>query len=470
VNKRRRKSGSRGETVSKPVLTEGQASPRTHVGLQGSRGRSPSRVTVLIAVGLVVIVGALASFIWTRPAPAELPEISTAGLDATAAVLIQRHVDEVRAAPRSGGAWGKLGAILKSFGFREQAGHCLAEAEKLDPKEPRWPYLQATLRSTEPASVAVAKLRRTVALCGNDPEMPRLRLARLLAESGGEPKAREELQHLLRAKPNSGPARLLMAQISQARGEWDHALALASGCTTNPYTARAAWTLLSSLHRRRGDTNAAEFASRRAAAVTPDAAWPDPFEDEVLSWRGDARSLSDRAQTYLMAGRPADALPLVNQLVREHPDFAEAWLLLGRTQFLQNQPAAAEQSLRRFLQLDPGSVNGHFQLGMSLLAQKRYPEAAATFRHATSLKRDFGPAFFNLGFALAKSGNPREAVAPFQEAIRQNPEMIDAYILLADLHLQLGETAEAMALASLAERLDRADPRLPTLRQKIQAK
>ena len=104
---------------------------------------------------------------------------------------------------------------------------------------------------------------------------------------------------------------------------------------------------------------------------------------------------------------------------------------------------------------------------MSLLAQKRYAEAVTTFRHATTLKRDFGPAFFNLGFALAKSGKQREAVAPFKEAIRQNPEMIDAYILLADLHVQLGEDAEAIHLANLAERLDPTDSRLPTLRQRI---
>ena len=128
---------------------------------------------------------------------------------------------------------------------------------------------------------------------------------------------------------------------------------------------------------------------------------------------------------------------------------------------------AAEKALRRFLQLDPDSVNGHFQLGMSLMAQKRYPEAAKTFHHATTLKRDFGPAFFNLGFALAKSGKPHEAIAPFQEAIRQNPEMIDAYILLADLHVQLGEKSQAFQLAELAERLDPADRRLPILRRKI---
>ncbi len=431
-----------------------------------SRGASRYRLGFLAAV-LLIIGGAISGALWLRQrGSSEPPNVPMDGLDATTIALIQVHTDQVRDTPRSGTAWGKLGSILKSFGFREQAIACLAEAERLNSREPRWPYLQATLQIGE-ASIAIPKLHRTVALCGNDPEMPRLRLARLLAETGDADKARDELQQLLRARPNSGPARILMAQTSQTLGDWERALDLARTSVTNPYTARTAWTLLSTLHRRRGDTNAAEFASRRAAAITPDAPWPDPFEDEVLAWRSDARSLSDRAQAYLMGARPADALPLVDRLAREHPDFSETWLLLGRAQHLQNQSTAAEQSFRRFLQLDPQSVNGHFQLGMSLLAQKRYAEAATTFQHATTLKRDFGPAFFNLGFALAKSGKSREAIPAFQEAIRQSPEMIDAYILLADLHVQLGETSEAIRLANLAEQLNPADPRLPALRQKI---
>jgi tetratricopeptide (TPR) repeat protein len=424
-----------------------------------------------LVIGFVVVVLLVAClpFVWRGPegkSSAKLPEIQMAGLDRSAVELIQRQVEAVRTESRSGDAWGKLGAILKSFSFREQAETCLEQAERLDPKEPRWPYFQGVLRLTEP-SVAEPKLRRAIALCGNDPEMPRLRLARLLAEMGRQDQAVEELQQLLGPKPNCGPALMLLAQIRQGRGEWDEAFASASACTTNAYTARSAWTMLSALHRRRGDTNGVELASRRAAAVTADAPWPDPFEEEVLALRSDARSLSDRAQALLLAGRANDALPLVNRLVREHADFAETWLLLGRTQYLQNQPVAAEKALRRFLQLDPDSVNGHFQLGMSLMAQKRYPDAVETFRHATKLKRDFGPAFFNLGFALAKSGKPHEAVAPFQEAIRQNPEIIDAYILLADLHVQLGEKSQAFELAELAERLDPADRRLPSLRRKI---
>ena len=390
------------------------------------------------------------------------PSVPTAGLDPSAAKLIEQHLVQVRSHPRSGDAWGKLGAVLKSYNFREQAKACLTEAKRIDAKNPRWPYFLAVL-GVDPET----NLRRAVALCDNDPEMPRLRLARLLAESGQQNEARVELQELLRAKPNSAAARLLLAQMSSSRNEVNEAIASAKPCTTNAYTARSAWTLLASLYRRQGDTNAADLASRRAAAAAPDASWPDPYEDEVMALRSDARSLSDRAQAFLMASRGADAMPIVKQLVREHPDYPQTWLLLGRAQNLLNQPVPAEQALRRFLQMDTNSVNGYFQLGTSLLAQKRYDEAAATFQHCITLKRDFGPAFFNVGFALAKSGKPRDAIPAFQEAIRQNPEIVDAYILLADLHVQLGERAEATELAKLAERLNPSDPRLPVLRQKI---
>ena len=427
------------------------------------RARS-SRRALFVVLGFALLAG-IAWLAWRKSAP-EPPPISTANLDASAAALIEQNLRGVRQSPRSGDAWGKLGAILKSFGFREQAAFCLQEAERLDPKEARWPYLLATLQLTDP-SVALPKLRRAVALCGNDPEMPRLRLARLLAETAEQDAAGKELQELLRAKPNFAPAQLLLAQICHTRGELEQAGGLAKACTTNAYTARSAWTLLSALHRRRGDTNAAELAARRAAAVTADAPWPDPFEEESIAGRNDARSLSDRAQSYLLAGRATEAMPLVNRMVRDHPSFPETWLLLGRAQYLQKQPVAAEESLRRFLQMDPESVNGNFQLGMSLMAQQRFEEAAATFQHAISLKRDFGPAYFNLGFALAKSGKPRDAIPAFQEAIRHNPEIMDSYILLADLHLQVGEKAQAAEVASVAERLNPADPRLPTLRQKL---
>ena len=180
---------------------------------------------ILVVIGLsLAIFGVFAAWwsigrIGSPASRAELPQIETAGLDATATALIGQYLEKVRKAPRDGEAWGSLGAVLKSFGFRDEAGQCLTRAERLDPKQPRWPYLQATLRTDEPISLRIAKLRRATDLSGNEPEMPRLRLAQLLAEMGQEDAALEELRQLLHAKPACIPARLLTAHIHQARGQ-----------------------------------------------------------------------------------------------------------------------------------------------------------------------------------------------------------------------------------------------------------
>jgi len=84
-----------------------------------------------LAVALIVVAGVVACFFsllshWRylplQKNAATLPQIQTAGLDAAAAGLIQRQIDLFRAALPLGEAWGKLGGVLKSFGFREQAG------------------------------------------------------------------------------------------------------------------------------------------------------------------------------------------------------------------------------------------------------------------------------------------------------------------------------------------------------------
>jgi tetratricopeptide (TPR) repeat protein len=430
-------------------------------------GRNKRPFLAGIGVALALATACAAWFAYRGADTPALPTIATNQLEAASLRLIEQTLNEVRAAPKSGAAWGKLGAVLKSFEYREEAVRCLAVAGRLDSQEPRWPYLRGVLLASPAPSNAVIEFRRAVALCGNEPDTPRMRLARLLAETGQAEDARRELEALLRAKPAHAPALLAMARLEQARGNLAQALSLAQRCTTDAQTAQATWTFLGALHLRLGDTNAAQFASRRAAAVSPDVPLADPFEAEILHWRSDARSLSDQAQQALMARRLSEAAPLITRLVNDHPQFSETWLLRGRLEFLQKNSLAAEQSLRRHLELDPQSVNGIFQLGMSLMDQQRYPEAAAAFARATQLKADFGPAFFNLGFAMAKSGQKREAVGPFREAIRHSPEHIDSYILLADLFLQLGQPSEALALTQQAEAVNPTDPRLPVLRQKI---
>jgi tetratricopeptide (TPR) repeat protein len=390
-----------------------------------------------------------------------------AQLDTASAQLVQQHLDAVKANPASGGAWGRLGGILRTYDFRADALRCLTEAARLEPNEARWPYLGGLILASQDPEKAGEQWRRAVAICGNEPPAPRLRLARLLAEGGNWNEASRELAELLRAKPDDPPALLTFAFAAQAQGQLTNALKLAERCTNSAYTARAAWTLLSSLHQRLGDTNSAQFAVRRAASVAPDLPPPDPFEGEFQNLRGDAHSLRNQAQQLQAAGKLQEAALLIKQLVEQQPQFAETWLILGRQLYLQRQPVAAEQAFRRYLEMEPQAAPGHFQLGMSLLAQNRFPDAAAAFENATRLNSELGPAFFNLGFARMKAGQSLEAVPAFREAIRLSPEYLDSYLLLADLFLQLGRKAEAVEMTGRAQALNPQDQRVADLRERI---
>jgi tetratricopeptide (TPR) repeat protein len=422
-----------------------------------------------------------ARFLWLLPVwisvlatgcgdPGKVPAIDTSRLDAIAQQTVQERVNDLKAHRNSGKAWGELGIVLRAFGFPVAARDCFGKAARLDPRNPRWPYFERLLLTSDNPAEAIAKLRRAVQLCGNEPEMPRFRLAKLLAEQGRWGEAEAELRQLLSAKSEFAPATLLLARHAQFQGSNSQAIALARRCTEDRRTARSAWSLLAVVCERTGDAGAASDAMLRARSAPEDAAVIDVFEAEAALLRDNPREIAIRTHDLLAAMRLDEAASAINQLVTKHPRFAEGWLLLGRLQTLRRDPAAAEQTLRRFLQMEPRSTQGLFQLGTALLNQNRFVEAADVFRKATEIQPDFGPAHFNRGYALARAGHLHEAVPSFQQAIRDNPEHIESYLLLADLHRQLGEKDQAIAVLTNGLVLNPSDPRLQQLRAVLGSK
>jgi tetratricopeptide (TPR) repeat protein len=118
-----------------------------------------------------------------------------------------------------------LGFLLRAYEFPEPARSCFAQAERLDPRDSRWPYFLSHAWKVEAPARAIAHLRRAVQLCGNDLETRRLRLATVLAEDGQWNEAEQELQALLRDKRDFTPALLLSARRAQASGDGRAAIA-----------------------------------------------------------------------------------------------------------------------------------------------------------------------------------------------------------------------------------------------------
>ena len=244
------------------------------------------RVAVIVFSVFAAIV-----LLWLelRGAPPSPPLVKLDMVDAKVAELLSKHLEEVRLNPRSAAAWGWLGALLRAYDYRPEACECLTQAEHLEPGNPRWPYYHALVLLIATPNQAIPFFQRAVQICGNNPEGPRLRLARLLAEQGRWEEARLQYEPLLAEHPDFAPARLLAAKAASAKGDAARGIELAQRCAQDPRTARSAWILLATLYRQAGDMASASQAVQRSAALAADEGFGDSFEAEATRLRGDSR-------------------------------------------------------------------------------------------------------------------------------------------------------------------------------------
>lgn len=193
-------------------------------------------------------------------------------------------------------------------------------------------------------------------------------------------------------------------------------------------------------------------------------------------------------------GDLAAASMLLEQLVAELPDLADAWSELGEVQMLRGSAEAAARSFAAASRLRPGEARVLAQLGLALnrcgrpaeglpaleraagldpalvpalagagaacLALGRGDEAIVWLDRAAALRPDHASTLNNLGVALARAGRHESAVARFDRAIQLKPDYAYALGNRGASLLALGRVAEAQADYDRAVALRPADANL----------
>lgn len=161
----------------------------------------------------------------------------------------------------------------------------------------------------------------------------------------------------------------------------------------NPETAGTAWTTIGRMKRDAGEIQAAAEAARAGHAANRLAPGPimlalsllNQVPDEVQPMvsqymAGDAMPdlRLGYARTLIDLDQIQPALAQLNQLSKQHPEFAPGWLFLGLLQSDLSQVLQAEQSLQQYLKLsskttDPDRSGGVSEayLALSQMAQKQ---------------------------------------------------------------------------------------------------
>jgi len=173
--------------------------------------------------------------------------------------------------------------------------------------------------------------------------------------------------------------------------------------------------------------------------------------------RPDAGDLKIVASDYVLLGDFADADKWFTEVARETPQDADAWYLLGRTQYSENGFQEAAASFERALALHPKYIEAENNLGLSWQEMNQRVKAKTAFQTAIDWQRE-SPTdpqpFLNLGTLLADEhdfdasiGYLTQAVSVAPDNPRIHDELAKVYEARKNLAMAQSELEKAVALA-----------------------
>lgn len=371
-----------------------------------------------------------------------IPEIvlQDAAPDVQRAVATAR--DMVAAAPHSPSAWGEFGMLLFAHQFESEANACLAQAERLDPSDVRWPYLLGVSLAVSDPQVAERHFRRALQL--QDFPAVHLRLGELLLRSEDLAAALEQFNSAYRAdredpRTLDDLARVCLAQrnLTAARQWAEQAVQLAPDTKS---VRELLATILQQLGERESALRQLQEADQ-AAQVT--LGWKDPIASSVMAMRRDVTSLLEHAQDLLDAGEVQQGIDVLSQSLRVDDREPRVYIQLAKALINANQLPQAYDVLQRAESRHPQVAEIRFQRGNSEFFMQRWEAAEKSFRAALTLQPNFSLAHYNLGHVLLKLDRKQEALESFEAAARLRPEYSDAHVNAAKLYLEQGNREKA---------------------------
>jgi len=379
----------------------------------------------------------VALLVWLRQ-PRPLPEPPLPDLDGVDVEIVEsihQARGKVLRDRKSAAAWGHLGEVLLAHTFNREATLCFEQAERLDPGEPAWPYLQGLDLFSHDPEACIPCLQRAVSRSDARQVVPRLLLAEALLERGRLDEAQALLEDVRTVDPSNLRAQLLFGRLEILRQNWQAGLNHLEACRNDLHARKRTATLRAEVWNQLGDTEKALAEQRQAAELPTDQPWPDPFYEKVLKFQMGLRARFMAVDYLTQAGRFPEVLQLLNQTVEKYPSSLEGWMRLGEAWFRAQKLDRAQECFRKATRLAPDLAEAWFRLGC-IQAQSHSPEAEESFRQAIRCKPHYSQAHFNLGQCLKERGRRDDAAAEFREALRCRPDYDLARAALRDLESQ----------------------------------
>jgi len=352
---------------------------------------------------------------------------------------------------------GRMGLLLMAAEAVPAAEPFLAQAQALDPDEPRWPYYLGHLyRMKGDPEGAAAHFTRVLSLRPDD--VPSLVwLGNLALDQGRADAAVASFERALTLQPGLfaalfglGRAALVSGAPQLAVTRFETALAAEPRATAVNYPLAMAYRQVGRVDdaearlRARGDAQPPladplmrelveilrspvvhETRGDRALARGQAAVAVDEFR-QALALAPDRRALKQKLATALaVAGYVPAAVALYQELLAQDPNFAEAHYSLGALFLGSGQLAPAIDRFAAAVRADPGYLQAHLQLAHALRRTRAFDRALAAYQAALSLDPRLADARLGYAVTLADAGRYATARAWLNEGRRSHPDRLE---------------------------------------------
>ncbi|HEU5079831.1 MAG TPA: tetratricopeptide repeat protein [Opitutaceae bacterium] len=415
------------------------------------RGSRSKLWIVLIVLALVAAAGFLGYRAWRS---AEQRSLIVSGLPRRppldrARPELKARVAQAEEEARHGadplGALQTLSRLYDANGYAEAAAKCYERLSQLEPEEPRWPHLRATVLAgfgqlEEAVPLWVSVLRRAP-----DYLPARIRLADALLKLNRVDEAQQTYRDVLSHDPRSTYARLGLARCEMEKQLWSQAEENLTKAVQADPNFSAAWQLLASLAEKRGDTAAAASAQREAAKGQRYQDIPDAWADALLEDCYDPYKLRVAAATMESGSNVAGAQRALQRALTLAPNDPAAHRELGRLLLDQGNIGGAREQLDKATALAPDDSENW--IGLFKLASAAHDSAEMKRVVLAGLSHCPNSPTLRLehGRQLLADGDAKAALAEFNEAKRLRPNEPDALVQIGIAYLYLGDTAHGIA-------------------------
>jgi tetratricopeptide (TPR) repeat protein len=431
----------------------------------------------LLAEALLVLVAAGAGAWWFRP-PRLTPPMPADIQDEEVREAVLKARQPVFDHPGSAEAWGHLAKVLLAQQFDREADVCLAEANRLDPGDPRWLYARCIIGLKRDPDNAVTKLREAVVVANRSSfAIYHSSVNLLLADALVERRRFDEAEELYRTeeleRPGNPRVAFGLGLIAMARGNDQAAaefLAVAQAC---PYSRKNATGELARLALRRGDREAATRYSQTLAKLPGDSPWPDPLLDEIASMAVGPRGWERQVKWLEQARKHAEAIQVYLKWIERYPS-ADAYVGAGSNYSALRDYDHALPYLREAVRLEPNSAHARYWIALVLFARaERAWEQTPGAPHviewlqeglphaemAAKLRPGHAQSYLIWGQTLRYLGRAREAIEPLRMGITCDTSNPELQLALGEVLLECDRLDEARTYLTNAQQLKPADPR-----------